>query len=246
MSGKAVKSRAQALNVVPGSHYDTLKKLIVEGFFDKPVATKEVAKRVSEKSGSRLKSNHAQTYLKKFLSADILHGVKPLGKRAYWVLASVSRADALALIGKDKRVQELQSELFSKGLFRKLKNDFGVEMNELQDNFGKHGNSTAFLLRKILEKLLIIVFAKKGKETLLEDPQRPGGYKGLQEMIKVAAREKHGGIPFLTHKTAEATRGIKFLGDTAAHNPKVTVAMSTVVPQMPFIMTAYEELATLL
>jgi hypothetical protein len=246
MSGKAIKNKAQALDVVAGSHYDTLKKLIVDGFFDKPVTTKEVAKRVSEKSGSRLKSNHAQTYIKKFLSEDILHGVKPSGKRTHWVLTSVSRADALALIGKDKKIQELQAELFSKELSKRLKKDFGREMDELHDNFGKHGNSTAFLLRKILEKLLIVAFGKNGKEHLLEDPQRPGGYKGLKDMIEVAAREKYRGIPFMTHKTAEATKGIKFLGDTAAHNPKVNVAMNTIVPQMPFIMTAYEELATLL
>jgi len=246
MSGKALKNKAQALVVGAGSHHDTLKKLIAEGFFDKPVSTKEVAKRVSEKSGSRLKSNHVQTYIKKFLSEGILHGVKPAGKRTYWVLASVSEAEALALIGKNRKLQELQAELFSKELFKKLKKDFGREMDELLDNFGKHGNSTAFLLRKILEKLLIIVLAKNGREHLLEEPHRPGGYKGLQEMIGVAAREKHGGIPFLTQKTAEATKGIKFLGDTAAHNPKANVAMNTIVPQMPFIITAYEELATLL
>jgi len=65
-------------------------------------------------------------------------------------------------------------------------------------------------------------------------------------MIEVAAHEKHQGLPFLTHKTAQETKGIKFLGDTAAHNPKVNVAMTTIVPQMPYIITAYEELAKLL
>ena len=31
-----------------------------------------------------------------------------------------------------------------------------------------------------------------------------------------------------------------------AHNPKVGGAMTTIVPQLPFIITAYEELAALL
>ncbi len=30
---------------------------------------------------------------------------------------------------------------------------------------------------------------------------------------------------------------------TAAHNPPVGVDMTTIVPQMPYIITAYEELA---
>src|SRR5208337_2065970 len=117
---------------------------------------------------------------------------------------------------------------------------------ELRDVFGRHGNCSAFLLRKILEKLIIIVFAKNGKEQLLEDSARPGGWKGLKEMIEIAAREKHKGVPFLTGKTANETKGLKFLGDTAAHNPKVSVPMNSIAPQMPFMIIAYEELAALL
>jgi hypothetical protein len=244
MSGKALKERAQALPIALGSHHATIQKLILEGFFDTPVSSENVGNRVTEKSGNRLKTIHVQTYLKKFLTADVLHGVKPQGsKQNFWVLTSVSRADALAMIGKGRRLRELQQELFSPELTKKLQRDFAREMEELRDNFGKHGNSSAFLLRKILEKLLIIVFAKNNKETLLEDKGRPGGYKGLKDMIETASREKYRGVPFMTPKTATETKGIKFLGDTAAHNPKVSVAMTTIVPPMPYIITAYEELA---
>lgn len=247
MSGSKEKAQAKAMAVAPGSRYATIRKLILEGFFDSPVSSEQAARRVGERSGNRLKINHVQTYLKKFLTADILHAIKPSGSNQnFWVLTSVSREDALALIGKTKKVRELQQELFSPDLTKKLRRDFGREMDELRDNFGKHGNCTAFLLRKILEKLLIIVFAKNKKEHLLEDKGRPGGYQGLKDMIETAAREKHGGIPFLTNKTANETKGMKFLGDTAAHNPKVSVAMTTIVPQMPYIITAYEELAALL
>jgi hypothetical protein len=247
LSGKALKSQVEALPVTPGGHHETIKKLINEGFFDAPVSSEEVARRVTEKSGKRFRTVHVQTYLTKFLAADILHAIKPTGsKHNFWVLASVTRPEALALIGKSKKVIEIQQELFSQDLTRKLQKDFGREIDELRDNFGKHGNCTAFLLRKILEKLLIIVFAKNGKENLLEDAGRPGGWKGLKEMIDIAAREKHAGVPFLTHKTTSEMKGVKFLGDTAAHNPKVSVAMSTIVPQMPYIITAYEELAALL
>jgi hypothetical protein len=247
MSGDSPKTRAAAMDTEPGSHSATIQKLIADDFFDSPVSSQEVARRVSEKSGKRLKTIHVQTYLKKFLQADILQAVKLDGTKGnFWVLASVSRSNALKQIGKSKKVIELQEDLFSPDLTKKLEKICAPELEELRDVFGKHGNCTAFLLRKILEKLLIITFAKNGKEHLLEDIARPGGWKGLKEMIEIAAREKHGGVPFLTGKTATEIKGIKFLGDTAAHNPKISVAMTTIVPQMPYIITAYEELATLL
>lgn len=247
MSGDSPKARAAAMVLDPGSYAATIQRMIGDGFFDGPVSSQQVARRVSEKSGKRLKTIHVQTYLKKFLGEEILQAVKVNGQKGnFWVLASVSRAIAVKQIGKTKKVIELQEDLFSFGLTRKLKKICGQELEELRDVFGKHGNCSAFLLRKILEKLLIITFARNGKEGLLEDAARPGGWKGLKEMIEIAAREKHGGVPFLTGKTATETKGTKFLGDTAAHNPKVSVAMTTIVPQMPYIITAYEELATLL
>lgn len=123
-----------------------------------------------------------------------------------------------------------------------MEKDFGEDLKELRSNFGLNGNCTAFLLRKILEKLIIIVFGKNGKQGLLEVPGQPGRWVGLEQMIDTAAREKVAGVPFLTARTAKEIRGIKFLGDTAAHNPLTNVDMNTIVPQMPFIITAYEEL----
>jgi hypothetical protein len=247
MSGESPKAKAAAMDLDPKSHRATIRKLIADDFFDSPVSSKEVARRVSEKSGKRLKTIHVQTNLKTFLQADILHAVKLDGTKGnFWVLTSVSRSTALKLIGKSRKVIQLREELFAPGLKNKLETICSQELAELQGVFGNHGNCTAFLLRKIFEKMLIITFAKNSKEHLLEDPARPGGWKGLQEMIETAAREKHGGIPFLTGKTAKETKGVKFLGDTAAHNPKVGVAMETIVPQMPYIITAYEELAALL
>jgi len=231
----------------PDSRFAVIQKLIVEGLFDKPISSKDVARYVSERSGKRLKTTHVQTYLAKFQQADVLRSIKLDGTPGnFWIIASVSRTDAARIIGKSKRIVDLRAELFSPELKKKLEPYCRQEMDELEDVFGQHGNCTAFLLRKILEKLVIITFGKNGKEALLEDPARPGGFKGLEAMIEIAAREKHGGVPFLTGKTAKETKGIKFLGDTAAHNPKVSVAMETIVPQMPYIITAYEELAALL
>jgi len=243
MSGESLKDKARAIAIDPQSRYALLQRLIVDSCFDSPVPSKEVVLRIKEKFGKRWKTSYVQTYMQKFMKAEIIHGVKPAGHRTYWVLASVKRDQALRLIAKKETVKELEDELFSDNLVKRLSKDFDRELEELRDNFGKNGDCTAFLLRKILEKLIIVVFGKHRRETLLEDKNRPGGWIGLKDMIEVAAQQKLDGVPFLVPKTAKEVKGIKFLGDTAAHNPLVTVEMSTILPQMPYIITAYEELA---
>lgn len=141
-----------------------------------------------------------------------------------------------------KEVDRIETELFEHSLLKKFEKDFKIEMADLQHNFGVSGNCTAFLLRKILEKLIFITFARHGLQAKLDDPRAPGRLIGLEAMINAAAREKANGIPLLTSSTAQEIRGIKFLGDASAHNPLTEVDMKTIIPQMPFIITAYKEL----
>jgi hypothetical protein len=70
-----------------------------------------------------------------------------------------------------------------------------------------------------------------------------GGFVGLRTMLNLSKMNKVKGKPFLMPKTAEKIEGIKFLGDTSAHNPLTNVSTKTIIPQMPFIITAYEELS---
>jgi len=141
-----------------------------------------------------------------------------------------------------KETESIEAQLFDGSFLKQLGKAFSREIEDLQLNFGRSGNCSAFLLRKMLEKLIYIVFAKNGFESGLEDKSRHGGLVGLDTMINLASTEKVGGIPFITPKTAHAIKGIKFLGDVSAHNPLVDVDMKTIVPQMPFIITAYKEL----
>lgn len=135
----------------------------------------------------------------------------------------------------------LSREVFPDDLIAVLKDDFLVELDDLRLNYGKSGNCTAFLLRKILEKLIFITFAKNGYHDALKDPN--GDVVGLKAMLRLAVELKVGGKPFLMAKTAKEIEGIKFLGDTSAHNPLAHVSMSTIEPVMPYIITAYVELA---
>ncbi len=119
--------------------------------------------------------------------------------------------------------------------------DFETEIADMKLNYGQSGTCTAFLLRKILEKLIFLAFAKNNLSDKLND--KDGGFVGLKTMLNLATAYKVNGKPFLTSRTAKEIEGIKFLGDTSAHNPITNVKMETIVTQMPFIITAYEELS---
>jgi len=242
MSGDP-KELARGLSVDTGTGYALIKDLVLDGFFYMPVSSGEVVARIGERYGKRWGSSKVQVYMKKFMP-DIIQAIKPKGSKLnYWALASLDRQEAVRAIGKSKRVIEIEHQLFSEALLKKLGAPFAVEVGELHDNFGKNGNSTAFLLRKILEKLLIITFGKLGRSALIEDQGRPGRWKGLDELIRLATTEKVNGIPILLARTGTQIQGIKFLGDASAHNPLASVDTSTILPQMPFIITAYEELS---
>jgi len=135
----------------------------------------------------------------------------------------------------------VNTDLFSENLIKKLKKDFAIELSDLKLNYGRSGTCTAFLLRKILEKFINLAFLKQGLSSKLKDANN--NFLGLKAMINLCTSEKIGGSPFLIQKTADELQGIKFLGDTAAHNPLTNVNMRTITPQMPFIITAFEELA---
>jgi hypothetical protein len=135
----------------------------------------------------------------------------------------------------------LSKDVFPDELIIALGREFEIELNDLRLNFGRSGTCTAFLLRKILEKLIFLTFAKNGFEDKLND--KDGQFVGLKTMLNMATICKVHGKPFLMPKTAKEIEGTKFLGDTSAHNPLVNVSMKTIVPVMPFIITAYSELS---
>jgi len=245
MSGKKLKEKAKKLLLPKGSKYEFIQTLIVrENFFDLPKTTNQLIKEILSIFGRRLKSNEIQTYMKKFMAENIIRAIKVRGSKGnFWVLTNITEDKALRLIAKNERIQGIEEDLFSERLMKKLKKDFSIEFKDLRDNFGKSGTCTAFLLRKILEKLIYLTFAKNGIETKLEDKTKVGGLVGLETMINIASSEKVRGIPFLTPKTAKEIKGMKFLGDAAAHNPLINIDTKTIVPQMPYIITAFEELS---
>lgn len=190
-----------------------------------------------EKISSELNKRHGNNFFPDTLRMAL--------SRASYLVRRTSRGFAEYIQKKpavSKETLTAEIELFDDRLIDKLGISFTNEIEDLHLNFGRNGDCSAFLLRKILEKLIFITFSKNGLGTKIEDKSRPGRLIGLEAMIDVASREKIAGMPFLTAKTAEAVKGVKFLGDTSAHNPLTNVDMKTIIPQMPYIITAYKEL----
>ena len=144
-----------------------------------------------------------------------------------------------------KETNEIKREpsfknLFSEKLIKRLNKNFSIELRDLHLVFGKSGTCTAFMLRKILEKMIFLVFAKNNLIQIIEKNKE---IVGLKNMIDESTKNKIKGKFILMPKTGKNLIGIKFLGDSAAHNPLTNVEMDTIIPQMPFIITAYEELS---
>lgn len=129
-------------------------------------------------------------------------------------------------------------------LIKTLSKNFKQELADLKHNFGISGTCSAFLVRKILEKLIFLAFSKNGDGAKLKDTA--GKLIGLQAMLTLASTitPKSTGRPYLMQKTADQIAPIKFLGDAAAHNPLANVPMKTIEREMAYIITAYSELAS--
>ncbi len=207
-----------------------IKSLWEEGFFKGSRALKDVSERITEK------------WEHNFYSPDISNA---LGKASFLICLGKRRSFQYKqkTSPKGKKIENIEEQLFSDDLVGKLGSTFKTEIADLHLNFGRSGTCTAFLLRKILEKAIYLTFARNGVETKLEDKSGAGRLIGLDGMLDTAAREKVDGIPFLLPKTAEKIKATKFLGDVSAHNPLTNVDMETILPQMPFVITAYKELA---
>lgn len=127
-------------------------------------------------------------------------------------------------------------------LRERLGEEFEDELRELTiADLNDCGLCQAFLLRKILEKLLVKCLSKQGLSSQIYD--QTNRLINLSSLLKLAQSHKVAGNPILFPRTAKAIKGAKFLGDTAAHNPFYTVDSETVNKQMPYIITALGELS---
>lgn len=127
-------------------------------------------------------------------------------------------------------------------LEKKLEKDFEKELRDIKLVYGRSGDCTAFIFRKILEKAIFYVFAHNNLTSKIENKNQANKILNLTALIEVASKEKIGGKPIMTSKTASKLQGPKFLGDSAGHSFLFNVDMEDITPQMPFIIGALKEL----
>ncbi len=217
-------------------------KLLKEGEFSGVLSSQDLTHSLNEGAGKKVKVNHLTALMESLLNEDIVR-VKILGKgknkRKFWFPGWMDkRKIEFNLTSKTSNPEEI----FSENLVKTLGKSFEIEMKDVALVYGRSGTCTAFMLRKILEKLIFLTFAKNEIIDKLKDGN--GDLVGLKAMLDRCTQNKVNGKPYLMPKTANEIGGIKFLGDVSAHDPLINVDMKTIVPQMPFIITAYEELST--
>lgn len=224
-----------------GSFSSRVCKLLKEGEFSGVLSSQELTHRLNEGAGKKIKVNNLTASMETLLNNDIVR-VKIVGKgnnkRKFWFPGWMDkRKIEFNLTGKTSNPEKI----FSENLVKILGKDFETDMKDITLVYGRSGTCTAFLLRKILEKLVFLTFAKNGISHKLKDGN--GDFVGLKKMLDLCTKNKVDGKPYLMPKTAKEITGIKFLGDTSAHNPLINVDMKTIIPQMPFVITAYEEIS---
>lgn len=216
-------------------------KLLKDGDFINVLSSQELTHLLNEGPGKNIKVSNLTSLMELLLKEDIVKVKivdKGKNKKKYWFPNWVDKKQVeFNLTGKTS----ISEQIFSKQLIKVMGKDFETEIKDITFIYGRSGTCTAFLLRKILEKLIFLTFAKNDLSDQLKDNN--GNFVGLKTMLNRATTNKFQGKPFLMPKTAKEIEGIKFLGDTSAHNPLTNVEMKTINPQMPFIITAYEELS---
>lgn len=236
-----IKTRLAALSFEEKSVNDMIRNLIIDGeICDSPTPSNMVSEKISERFGTTVPVVAINTYMKTFQKEGILIGIKikqGKAKKRLW-LGSWLKTRATHLSIQSTTIPISVNTMASLG------SKFVREINDLRMLYGKSGDCTAFLLRKILEKAIFLAFAKNGMLNKLEDPAKKPKYYGLDKMIEIAAAEKgKDGKPYLTPSVAAKLAGVKFLGDSAAHDFLANVEMDEIPHQMPYISVALSELS---
>jgi len=212
---------------------ELMKMFYTEGFFSNWRGLKDI-KIELEKRGFNFSDQLIHTSLSNAVKKNIL------SKRKNSRIIEYSQRQPPEIQIKEKETTEL-NKVFSEVTKKKLGERFQQDIEELNISFTYDcGNSTAFLLRKILEKAIFHVLATNEKVDLIKNKE--GIFLGFESMINLCSKEKLKGSPILLPKTAKELLGMKFLGDSSAHNHLVDIELKDINHQLSYWTIAIKEL----
>lgn len=127
-----------------------------------------------------------------------------------------------------------------------LGDSFKKEMNEFEVVSNMCPNCTAFLMRKILDKLLFIVLSKSDKHEKIKEFKENYQLPQLSELINMVSSAEIDHKHVISPKTLQRIKGAKFLGDNAAHNYLASVSFEDITFEISYWRTAIKELSSFL
>lgn len=126
-----------------------------------------------------------------------------------------------------------------------LGDSFKKEMDELVLVSKSCPNSTAFLMRKIFEKLLFIIISKSNNKIKIkkirEDRSR---LPNLTELLRLSKSSEINNKHILAPKNVSKIEGSKFLGDTSAHDYLTSVSFEDIANEITIWRISIKQLAS--
>ena len=217
------------------SAIELIKMFYTEGFFSEWQSISDV-KNEFEKRGFNFSIQLINNSLNNAVRKNILSKKKISGSNKY------SQRQPPEIKIKEKETTEL-NKVFSDITKKKLGERFQQDIRELNVSFTNDcGNSAAFILRKTLEKAIFFVLSTNGKASLMKDSQ--GKSLGLNSLINLCASEDIKGVSIILPKTAQELLGMKFLGDSAAHDYLANVELTDINHQLSYWTMAIKQLVS--
>jgi len=124
-----------------------------------------------------------------------------------------------------------------------LGSSFEKELFELKIAFIHQPDCTAFLLRKILEKLLFIILSKSNKKQRIAESKKKDKLPNLTELLNLAKSAEIENVHILSPKNIVKLHGSKFLGDVSAHDYLTNVSFEDIKQEISIWRISIKELA---
>lgn len=203
---------------------DIVEQLWLEGYFIQNRQPTDISKEV-EKRG--ICPSNITMVLK---SKRFKKKIKRFGKNGWKEIRSSNPKG----IKKTRDFEELKEILGER---------FQQEFKELEINMLSCPNSTAFIMRKILEKLMFLSIVKSDFSKKIEEiKNKENRLPNFSELMKFAHQAKINNIHIISPSNYKKIEASKFLGDNSAHNYLSSISFEDIKNEITYWRMAIKDL----